>query len=250
MIFDLIMAAAGAQSVAPAWTPAELFKNGESGYWVDASDLSTMFQDAAGTIPVTASGQPVALWKNKVLQPLFDFSQVGVSGQPVLDTASGKYGVMFDGVDDWLMTAGNAFDPNFPQVTMALGFSLPGSPGGGVLAQSMAISQNRGLLINFDNTVTFNGGSSVTSSNNFSISSPNVAVAWCGSPPGETTLGIVLNDILTEAPLSAANTTLGAGRLSSVNAAITFKFSQAVFINRILTAEERTQLSTFISGKQ
>ena len=34
-----------------------LWGNGEQGVWYDASDLSTMFQDAAGTLPVYAPGQ-------------------------------------------------------------------------------------------------------------------------------------------------------------------------------------------------
>ena len=38
---------------------ASLFRNGEQGVWYDPSDFSTMFQDAAGTIPVTAVGQAV-----------------------------------------------------------------------------------------------------------------------------------------------------------------------------------------------
>ena len=33
--------------------------------WLDGSDASTLFQDAAGTNPVTATGDPVALWKDK-----------------------------------------------------------------------------------------------------------------------------------------------------------------------------------------
>ncbi len=36
-----------------------MFGSGEQGVWYDPSDLSTMYQDAAGTIPVTAVGQPV-----------------------------------------------------------------------------------------------------------------------------------------------------------------------------------------------
>ena len=36
-----------------------LFAAGEQGYWLDPSDFSTMFQDAAGATPVTAVGQPV-----------------------------------------------------------------------------------------------------------------------------------------------------------------------------------------------
>ena len=33
---------------------AGLWRNGEQGVWYDPSDLSTMFQDAAGTLPVYA----------------------------------------------------------------------------------------------------------------------------------------------------------------------------------------------------
>ncbi len=38
---------------------ALLFSNGERGAWFDPSDMSTLFQDAAGTVPVTAVEQPV-----------------------------------------------------------------------------------------------------------------------------------------------------------------------------------------------
>jgi len=43
----------------------KLFANGEQGFWYDPNDLSTMFQDAAGTVPVTAVGQPVGLMLDK-----------------------------------------------------------------------------------------------------------------------------------------------------------------------------------------
>lgn len=47
------------------FTPASLFSAGEQGAWFDPSDLSTMFQDSAGTLPVTADGQPVGLILDK-----------------------------------------------------------------------------------------------------------------------------------------------------------------------------------------
>ena len=43
----------------------KLFANGEQGFFYDPSDLSTMFQDAAGTIPVTGAGQPIGLIRDK-----------------------------------------------------------------------------------------------------------------------------------------------------------------------------------------
>jgi hypothetical protein len=44
-----------------------LFQNGEQGWWWDPSDFSTLFQDAAGTTPVTAVEQPVGLMLDKRL---------------------------------------------------------------------------------------------------------------------------------------------------------------------------------------
>lgn len=44
---------------------AGMFGAGEQGVWYDPSDMSTMFQDAAGTTPVKAVGQPVGLILDK-----------------------------------------------------------------------------------------------------------------------------------------------------------------------------------------
>jgi len=45
----------------PPFSPASLFANGEQGWWYDPSNFSTLFQDSAGTTPVTAMEQPVGL---------------------------------------------------------------------------------------------------------------------------------------------------------------------------------------------
>ena len=42
-----------------------LFANNEQGFAYDPNDLSTMFQDAAGAVPVTGAGQPVGLMLDK-----------------------------------------------------------------------------------------------------------------------------------------------------------------------------------------
>ena len=56
-------------SAPTVWLPSELFTAGVNGTWYDPSDLNTLFQDAAGTQPVTAVEQPVGLMldKSKVL---------------------------------------------------------------------------------------------------------------------------------------------------------------------------------------
>jgi hypothetical protein len=48
-----------------AFSPVSLFAASEPGVWYDPSDLTTMFQDTAGTTPVTTPGQTVALALDK-----------------------------------------------------------------------------------------------------------------------------------------------------------------------------------------
>ena len=50
---------------AGGFSPASLFAAGEVGAWYDPSDLTTLFQDTAGTTPVTTPGQVVALMLDK-----------------------------------------------------------------------------------------------------------------------------------------------------------------------------------------
>ena len=43
----------------------KIFVNGEQGFFYDPNDLTILYQDVAGTIPVTAAGQPVGLMLDK-----------------------------------------------------------------------------------------------------------------------------------------------------------------------------------------
>lgn len=47
------------------FSPLSLFSGGVVGVWFDPSDITTLFQDTAGTIPVTTTGQSVALMLDK-----------------------------------------------------------------------------------------------------------------------------------------------------------------------------------------
>jgi hypothetical protein len=47
------------------FTPAALFRLGEPGAWYDPSDLTTLFQDVSGSLPVTGVEQPVRLMLDK-----------------------------------------------------------------------------------------------------------------------------------------------------------------------------------------
>jgi len=86
-----------------------LFTGGQAGIWYDPNDLSTLFQDTAGTVPVTAAGQSVALMRDKSGNGNHA-SQATSSKRPVLtwDSSLGRYYLNFDGVDDWLKTVDGA----------------------------------------------------------------------------------------------------------------------------------------------
>lgn len=82
-----------------------LFANNEQGFAFDFNDLSTMFQDSAGTIPVTGVGQPVG----KVLDKSGrgnHATQSTSAKRPILqqNATTGAYYLAFDGVDDFLVT--------------------------------------------------------------------------------------------------------------------------------------------------
>lgn len=90
---------------------AELFAGGVPGVWFDPSDLSTLFQDAAGTLPVTGVEQPVGLMLDKSGRGNHA-SQSTTTARPILraESAGGtqQYYLDFDGVDDFMSTASTA----------------------------------------------------------------------------------------------------------------------------------------------
>ena len=102
-----------------SWNPSELFKNGEQGAWYDPSDLSTLFQDAAGTTPVTTDGDPVALMLDKSGNVNHAIQSVAAS-RPVYRTDGALHWLQFDGVDDHLNVPDN---PSLRQTQMSFVFS-------------------------------------------------------------------------------------------------------------------------------
>jgi len=99
--------------------------SGIDGAWFDPEDMSTMYQDAAGTIPVTAVGQPVG----KVL----DISGNGnhatqsiTAYRPALmQDIYGHYYLEFDGIDNY-MSLGDVFDVGINGVSMIAAVTVHG----------------------------------------------------------------------------------------------------------------------------
>ena len=88
--------------------PASLFANGEQGAFYDPSDLSTLFQDDAGTTPVTEPGQTVGLMLDKSGNDNHA-TQPTAESRPVYQAGGGLHWLEFDGVDDIITTDLDAF---------------------------------------------------------------------------------------------------------------------------------------------
>lgn len=84
-----------------SWTPSNLYSNNQYGVWYDPSDLSTLFQDTAGTIAITADGQSVALMKDKSGNN-FDAVQTSTERRPIYRTNGTLHWLEFDGTDDYM----------------------------------------------------------------------------------------------------------------------------------------------------
>lgn len=103
-ILSPIMRAILGARVGGAFDPLSLFATGEVGVYYDPSDMSTLFQDSAGTTPVTAAGQPVGLMLD-LSGNGHHASQPTASNRPILQESGGKYSLKFDGVDDFMSNA-------------------------------------------------------------------------------------------------------------------------------------------------
>lgn len=84
------------------YTPVTLFSAGQQGALYDPSDLTTLWQDAAGTVPVTKSGDPVGLMKDRSGNG-YHAKQTVSASRPTYQTDGILHKLMFDGVDDWLL---------------------------------------------------------------------------------------------------------------------------------------------------
>lgn len=75
-----------------------------SGLWLDPSDISTGFQDSAGTTPQTATGQPTGK-RNDKSGRANHVLQATAAARPIYTVAGSISSDIFDGVDDGYSTA-------------------------------------------------------------------------------------------------------------------------------------------------
>lgn len=126
------------------FSPASLFSGGVRGAWYDPSDLTTLFQDTAGTTPVTAAGQSVALVLDKSGRGNHA-TQATAASRPTYQVVSGLPCLVFDGVDDFLVTA--TITPGTDKVQVFAGVrKLSDAASGIVVELSASLGANNGAM--------------------------------------------------------------------------------------------------------
>jgi hypothetical protein len=88
-----------------SFLPTDLFASGEQGVYFDPGDITTLFQDTAGTIPVTTVGQAVALMLDKSGRGN-NAVQATANKRPIWQVDTYGYGYLsFDGSNDTMATS-------------------------------------------------------------------------------------------------------------------------------------------------
>lgn len=200
----------GAYRSGGGFSPASLFAASEPGAWYDPSDLTTLFQDTAGTVPVTATGQTVGLLLDKskglVLGPekvsngTFDGNSTAgwVSGFGLVNgtfTASGGVATLTQGSSDTSprfvttltgLTVGASYRLNFTSAAQSgLGDKFvawtnsSGGTGGSTLNQGGGVlwnGQSRSFLVTATATTMYVAVGVVSGTTGSTVSIDNISV--------------------------------------------------------------------------
>lgn len=126
------------------FSPGDLFEQGEQGVWFDPSDMTTLFQDSAGTVPVTAAAQPVGRILDKSGRGNHA-TQATAGSRPMLRNSGALWWLEFDGVDDFLVTSSIAFVSD--KMLIGAGIRKASDAAvGAVMEFSAAIGSNNGTF--------------------------------------------------------------------------------------------------------
>lgn len=89
---------------AHAFSPAAMFAVGEKGAWYDPSDISTLFQNAAMTVPVAADGDPVGAMRDKSGNNIH-LLQTTAGVRPTFKAAGSSRWLEFTDRTDWMVSS-------------------------------------------------------------------------------------------------------------------------------------------------
>jgi hypothetical protein len=206
------------------FVPTDLFLAGEKGVWYDISDLSTLFQDAAGTIPVTAVGQSVGKMLDKSGNNAHA-TQSTAANRPTYQVDPYGYPYLqFDGINDSMSTANINFTATDKMTaTVGLLVDTP-SPGAGtaIVLGGDPNTVNGSFLIGapsstLDHSFYLRGTSTIIARVNNVVSGDDVltGIFDIGNPTKETELITRLSGVQTT-NITWTGTTAGTGNFGNL----------------------------------
>lgn len=238
--------------VTDAWTPASLFTT-EAGAWWDPSDLSSMWQDSAGTI-AAAVNAPVGKIKDKSGHGN-DLVQATSSLQPILRSDGTHYWIEADGVDDRLAGTLIANMPQPATLGMAYRFnSTSGSPdifdtGNGQSGTAGASTRHqlgiRSGLVELYGGVTLVNGPAADLVDHAVLAvynDPNNTLQIDAGTPVTGSSG-------TAYPLAGQSINVFNAANLSIPEAMSGRWYGGVYIDRLLTTDETNSLRTWLGSK-
>ena len=178
-----VIGALGAAKTGFETSMRNLFANNEQGFFYDPNDLSTMYQDAAGTIPVTAVGQPVGRMLDKSGRDNHA-SQTTSASRPILrqNAVTGANYLELDGSDDCLQTSSIDFTST-DKMSLFIGVTKLADAGQIIAELSSNISTNTGSFYLVSGTDLGGNGYSTVGRGSFSASAGQAALNFTYPSP-------------------------------------------------------------------
>lgn len=206
--------------------------------WIDASDTSTLFQDSAGTVPVTAAADPIGKVNDKSTLGKH-FTQATAAARPAFRITSGKNSINFDGVDDGLASvAGLTWDAS-NDIFIVLN-NTANDTSFVTMWDASSTPEFLGVVVLGDAGATYDGFIEVASLVNGSTYAPNTRGGLY------TAIGTTANKILETQATTLAFWQLGLGNYPGFVANIHI---HEILIYPALSAPNRTTVRNYLTAK-
>jgi|GEM_PF-3245836 len=240
----------------PGWTPAALFGGAAAGVWLDLSDITSLAQDSAGSVPVTGAGQPVGFIHDRSGGGNHAL-QINSARRPTLSLdGNGKHCLAMDGIDDNLTVPAFAWGGS-NEVTIVLALSaIPTGVQAGILRGGGIANPTRfGVIMQSDNRVQCNSaGTAVATTSHASVVTAAPEVYSISAKISPSNLTLRRNGVLSAQSTASQGSgsyldqemsigSWGGGQFLSGN------LYGMVVINRVLTPEELVQAEAWAASR-
>jgi hypothetical protein len=230
-----------------------LFGDGQAGAMYDPSDLSTLWQDSAGTTPVTSDGDPVGRMDD-ISGNGYHLVQSSASSRPIYRNRLGLSWLELDGADDCMLAPG--YDQQAFPLVVAAGLST--SSGGvgdamfGVLMNDTGINKFRFIMDQADNGFRLWDWQEALGSTTFTVIDTQGAYVEGRFESGNIQHQVedVLSAVATPANTfgDASHIALGSFQVAGAGFAA-FRFYGGVVRDQLLSVEERIALRAWLENR-